>query len=101
MPSASLVCLCFLSKHKSCRAIFVCITVCVCSCVCLCLDKRQLNHFFFPLLTLSLQGNQASLIFEARKQYFIENRRQRIDEEYMVRDLNNSGSGGKYWTFMM
>ena len=71
----------------------MCVCVCVCVCVsqyecvvvCLSLESRQLNHFFF-LLPLSLQGNQAGLIFEAEKQYFIESRGQRKDEENMVRD---------------
>lgn len=77
----------FSFEHKSRRAIVcVCVSQYECVVVCLSLESRQLNHFFFFLLPLSLWGNQAGLIFEAEKQYFIESRGQCEDEENMVRD---------------
>lgn len=48
--------------------------------------KQTAKSLFFFLLPLSLWGNQAGLIFEAEKQYFIESRGQCEDEENMVRD---------------
>ena len=79
----------FSSKHKSGHAM-LCVSQGLCMVgVFVVFGWQTAESLYFPPLPFSLQGNMTSLIFEAKKQYFIESRRQHVDEENMLWDLNN------------